>query len=130
MAMIRTTTKNGPVVGVRVSDSSTVFRGIPFAKPPIGEKRFAAPEPAENWVGERECFTFSPACVQRSRGPHQPAPMSEDCLYLNVFTPAETPGERLPVMVWIYGGGLQCGYPAEMEFDGERLARLRRSAGE
>lgn len=109
--------------------------GIPFAAPPIGPNRWRAPQPAPDWDGVLEAFQFGPIAMQATPGinkdniydfewhvdPH--VPMGEDCLHLNVWTPATSPEDRLPVFVWFFGGGLQVGYPSEMEFDGERIAR-------
>ena len=129
-------TENGWVRGLPAADPRiTSFKGIPFAAPPVGDLRWRAPQPAESWEGVRDCYTFGPIAMQETPGGDPTAfyskewhvdpqtPMSEDCLYLNVWTPAKSPEEKLPVMFWIFGGGLQCGYPSEMEFDGERLAR-------
>ena len=115
----------------------TAFKGIPFAKPPVGELRFAPPQKAEAWEGIRDCFAFAPVPVQppamevpaeddlygKEWAVDPGLPMGEDCLYLNVWTPARRADEKLPVYFWIYGGGWQVGNTAEMEFDGERIAR-------
>lgn len=134
--MIRTAkTKNGWVRGIEAADPRiTAFKGIPFAAPPVGENRWRAPGPCESWEGIRDASRFAPISVQDTPGlgsdiycrewhVDPQIAMDEDCLYLNVWTGAKTPEERLPVLVWYFGGGLQWGYPAEMEFDGERLAR-------
>lgn len=97
---------------------NTVFKGVPFAKPPVGPLRFAPPQEPEAWEGELLCDTFSPACIQRSRS----FPVSEDCLYLNIYTPAKTGDERLPVLFWVYGGVFQGGNASDPEYDGEALA--------
>ena len=128
-------TENGLVRGLPAADPRiTSFKGIPFAAPPVGENRWRAPQPAANWEGIRDCYQFAPISVQ-----DQPAvgtdiycrewhvdpdiPMDEDCLYLNIWTPAKKTDEKLPVFIWYFGGGFQWGYTAEMEFDGERMAR-------
>ena len=111
------------------------FKGIPFAAPPVGELRWKAPQPAADWEGVRDCLEFAPISMQSIPGLDEEniytrewnvdpsIPMSEDCLYLNVWTPAKSEKDRLPVFVWYFGGALQWGNTAEMEFDGERLAR-------
>lgn len=134
--MIRTAkTENGWVRGIEAADPRiTAFKGIPFAAPPVGENRWRAPQPCENWEGVREAYRFAPISVQDTPGlgddiycrewhVDPEIVMGEDCLYLNVWTSAKNTEEKQPVLVWFYGGGLQWGYPAEMEFDGERLAR-------
>ena len=132
----KATVEGGVVVGAPAADPRIFsFKGIPFAAPPVGDLRWRAPRPAENWEGVRNCFEFGPIAMQETPGLDPNAfyskewhvdpeiPMSEDCLQLNVWTPAKSADEKLPVMVWIFGGGYQCGYTAEMEFDGERIAR-------
>ena len=150
----RIRTENGWVRGLPASDPRiTSFKGIPFAAPPVGENRWRAPQPCGSWEGERACFEFGPIGMQDRGRPDRDniwsrewavdydLPMSEDCLYLNIWAPAdgypvgvgdqyrETEAEalpepgNLPVFVWFFGGGLQVGNTAEMEFDGERIAR-------
>lgn len=134
--MLRTVqTENGWVKGIEAADPRiTAFKGIPFAAPPVGENRWRAPQPCENWVGVRECYRFAPIAMQATPGigdnvyikewhVDPEIAMGEDCLYLNVWTGARKATEKRPVLVWFFGGGLQCGYPSEMEFDGERIAR-------
>ena len=128
-------TENGMVRGIEAADPRiTAFKGIPFAAPPTGRNRWRAPQPCENWAGVRDCSRFAPISMQwipglgddiycREWHVDPEIPMGEDCLYLNVWTKAKKAGEKMPVLVWFFGGGLQCGYPAEMEFDGERIAR-------
>jgi para-nitrobenzyl esterase len=88
----------------------SVFRGIPFAAPPVGELRWKPPQPAEPWEGVRECTQFSAISPQvEMPGMESGFPMSEDCLYLNVVVPARQPDEKLPVMVWMHGGGYNNG---------------------
>ena len=131
----RVKTENGWVRGIEAADPRiTAFKGIPFAAPPVGENRWRAPQPCADWEGELDACRFAPISMQDTPGlgtdiycrewhVDPEIPMGEDCLYLNVWTNAKSADEKLPVLVWYYGGGLQWGYPAEMEFDGERLAR-------
>jgi para-nitrobenzyl esterase len=128
--------EGGIVRGLPATDPRiTSFKGVPFAAPPVGANRWKAPQPVIIWEGEKLCAEFAPIAMQAVPGLNPDniytrewhvdpdVPMDEDCLYLNIWTPAKDAGERLPVYVWYFGGGLQVGYPSEMEFDGERLAR-------
>lgn len=134
--MIRITDiENGTIRGLPAADPRvTAFRGIPFAAPPVGENRWRAPQPCADWEGIRDAIEFAPISVQDTPGlgtdiycrewnVDSQIPMSEDCLYLNVWTNARSKADQLPVLVWFFGGALQWGYTAEMEFDGERIAR-------
>lgn len=135
--MLRITkVENGIVQGLPAADPRiTSFKGIPFAAPPIGENRWRAPQPAKNWEGVLKAQEFAPISMQvrqelddnniytREWAVEPDIAMDEDCLYLNIWTPAKRVGEKLPVYVWYFGGGLQVGHTAEMEFDGERIAR-------
>ena len=128
-------TENGMVRGLSGNDPRvTSFKGIPFAAPPVGENRWRAPQPCENWEGVRDAYAFAPISVQDTPGlgtdvycrewhVDPEIPMGEDCLYLNVWTGAKSTEEKLPVLVWYFGGGFQWGYTPEMEFNGERIAR-------
>ena len=137
MALTQVKTENGIVEGYPAGNQNiTVFKGIPFAKPPVGDLRWRAPEPAENWEGVRRCYQFGNICVQKrfiSEGGGtglaaqefyvRDYPMSEDCLYLNIWTPAKTGEEKLPVAVYIHGGGYETGYSYLNAYDGEGFAK-------
>ena len=127
--------KNGWVRGERLASGVKAFRGIPFAAPPLGRLRWRPPEPAAEWLGIRQAVHFGPKAVQADdvagadpppeaieRGAIPAVPRSEDCLYLNVWTPAESSRERLPVFLWIHGGSLVCGAGAHFLNDGAALA--------
>lgn len=121
------------VSGVEIpGEDITVFKGVPFAAPPVGDLRWKAPQPVQPWEGVRKADAFTSPAWQ---GMHEkesfydhewgnePFECSEDCLYLNIWTPAKSPDEKLPVAVWIYGGGFMSGFAHEREFDGKAFAR-------
>lgn len=124
---------SGLIKGVPCGNPSyTVFKGIPYAAPPVGELRFKAPLEPIPWEGVRICDTFPPISIQEFLPEGEfyqkeffptEMPMSEDCLYLNVWTPSKTSNEKLPVMFWIHGGAFIRGYGHEMEFDGEAFCK-------
>ena len=128
-------TENGMVRGLPGNNTRiSVFKGIPFAAPPTGENRWRAPQPCQDWEGVKDAFSFAPISIQDTPGlgddiysrefhVDSQLEMSEDCLYLNVWTSAKTNQDRLPVLVWFFGGGFQWGYPSEMEFNGENTAK-------
>jgi para-nitrobenzyl esterase len=102
------------------------FKGIPFAKPPVGDLRWREPQPATHWDGVRKAYTFAPRAMQRpifSDMNFRSDGVSEDCLYLNVWTPARSDKDKLPVLVYFYGGGLMAGDGSEYRYDGESMAR-------
>lgn len=132
MALLQATTESGLVAGLYSGNPEiTVFKGIPYAAPPVGPLRWAAPQPAPAWEGVYEAYMFKNIPSQaEERHPFYSKefyvcrkPMGEDCLYLNVWTPAQTTEERLPVMFFIHGGGYKTGYSHEITFDGDALAR-------
>ena len=104
-----------------------VFRGIPFAEPPVGEARFRAPRPVRSWEGVREAYAFGPPPPQESafqgRTAVLDAPTGDDWLTVNVWTPAPDPSARRPVMVWIYGGAYKLGHAGSPGYDAQHLAR-------
>ena len=113
-----------------------VFKGVPYAAPPVGDLRWKAPQPAKSWEGVRRAGQYGPMACQPQPGEnpedfwirelHPTATefeMSEDCLYLNIFTPARNGDEKLPVFCYFHGGGYKGGYPYEVEFDWEHMAR-------
>lgn len=108
--------EGGMIQGV-VNDGMTVYKGIPFAAPPVGDLRWKAPQPVIPWEGVRDASEFGPSPISSMGFPQG---QSEDCLYLNVWTPAQSPKDKLPVMVWIYGGGFSMG--TSSFYDGTALA--------
>lgn len=122
-AELSVSTASGLLRGVPGRDASIrVFKGIPYAAPPVGELRWRPPAPPASWRGVREADRFGDSCPQPEM-PGTKGSMSEDCLYLNVWTAAGSSSERRPVFVWIYGGGFSAGSGSSPQFDGENLAR-------
>ncbi|MEM6692830.1 MAG: carboxylesterase family protein, partial [Planctomycetota bacterium] len=137
---VKVETADGPVEGRQVANGLYAFLGVPFAKPPTGELRWQAPLPRDPWTQIRSATSFAPACVQGGQTTEwyqgliedmgespdlaaRPVRESEDCLYLNVWTPSVAEGSDLPVMVWVHGGGYSGGWSYEPNYIGEDLAR-------
>ena len=130
-------TKYGICEGVTSDAGYALFKGIPYAAPPVGALRWKPPVNPASWDGVRKCDQWGPASMQRvafvsrhtgygkefyPNGDYPPE-MSEDCLYLNIWTPAQSADANLPVMMWLHGGGVQTGYGHEIEFDGDEYCR-------
>lgn len=116
-------TENGNISGTVAGESGkevSVYRGIPYATPPVGDLRWKPPQPMKAWSGVLECINFRPVAPQLG-GPSSSMEQSEDCLYLNIVTPAKKASEKLPVMVWFHGGGLDNGSGTESVFNGHRF---------
>ena len=126
--MKETTVKQGRIAGVE-QDGYTVFWGVPYAQPPVGELRWRAPREPLPWEGVYQADSFPNRSMQGAGAggfydkefydePEYMTPLSEDSLYLNIWTPAERPGEKRPVAFWIHGGAFMNGFGHEKEFDG------------
>lgn len=126
-------TQNGMVEGYATSDKNIrIFKGIPFAAPPVGDLRWKAPQAVQNWSGVKKCVAFSASPIQDLPKPFycwseefiaKPEPLSEDCLYLNIWTSTQKNDKKRPVFVWIYGGGLSSGSANCDIYDGEEMAK-------
>lgn len=122
---------SGPITGERLKHDDVeiwVFRGVPYAAPPVGDLRWKPPQPVQSWSEPRACTSFGPSCPQPGQGGSfyidvlAVGSTDEDCLYLNVWSPAESSDERLPVMVWIHGGSFETGSGSMAIYDGRNLA--------
>ena len=120
------TVANGTLAGKQEASGVRSFKGIPFAQPPLGELRWKPPQPPKNWEGVRKADKFGPRAMQRpifgDMGFRSDG-MSEDCLYLNIWTPAKSNRAKLPVLVYFYGGGFVAGDGSEGRYDGESMAK-------
>ena len=124
-------TELGRLSGIPLTGGVTAFLGIPYATPPVGDLRWRQPQPASPWTGVRKADHFGASCMQNEAGSRLPwteefmtqGPISEDCLFLNVWTAAGNAGAKQPVMFWIYGGGFNEGSGQVAVYDGAQLAR-------
>ena len=114
----------GKIAGAAV-DGLGEFKGIPFAAPPVGDLRWKAPQPVKPWSDVKQTTHFGDGCMQSGGGggAGPGIPYSEDCLYIDVWTPAKAPADKLPVIVWIYGGGFNSGATSNLLYDGANLAK-------
>lgn len=119
-------TANGVLQGVASPDGLNIFMGIPYAQPPVGALRWKEPQPVISWEGVRKADHFGPQAMQKavfSDMVFRSAGTSEDCLYLNVWAPSKPSKQKLPVLVYFYGGGYVAGDGSEPRYDGASLAR-------
>ena len=112
----------GTIEGVE-QDGIFMYKGVPFAAPPVGDLRWKAPAPVIPWTGVKKADAFCAACMQATNAMGNTAPVSEDCLYLNVWTPAKKVNEKLPVIYWVHGGGYSGGSTSTPMYDGTGFAK-------
>ena len=121
------TVSTGKLQGITNADGSVrMFKGVPFAAPPVGDLRWKAPQTALKWTGVRAADKFGSACLQTNVFGDiyfRDAQPSEDCLNLDIWIPAKAASSKLPVLVWFYGGGFVAGSASEPRYDGETLAK-------
>jgi len=116
-------TNGGAVLGA-VEDGVQIFRGLPYAAAPVKELRWTPPQPVQAWQGVRDATKFGPICPQPPFGDNPiTEPLSEDCLFINVWSPPQAPSAKLPVMVFIHGGAYEGGSSSDPLYDGARLAK-------
>ncbi|WP_434310656.1 carboxylesterase/lipase family protein [Hominifimenecus sp. rT4P-3] len=133
MALTRVKTESGILKGALAGNQRVaVYKGVPYAAPPVGAYRWREPQPVEPWEGERTAYVWGDACLQKrvlgggdfyQKEFYADRTFSEDCLTANIWTPAKEAGEGLPVAVWIHGGGMQHGDCINMAYDGEAFAK-------
>lgn len=123
----RVTTENGTLEGIYAPDKNLkMYYGIPYAQAPVGDLRWKAPQPHENWTGTRDAKTFGDRPMQEKLWDdliYRSQKISEDCLYLNVWAPADAQESKLPVLFYIHGGGFSAGDGSELRYDGASMAQ-------